>query len=81
MTGITWGLATVTMPPAKMNKEIQLLYFNILGFLGVNRHIAKEWRMLPEKYHGLGLPNFALSALAAKMHVLQCHFVFEDALS
>ena len=36
--------------------------------------------MLPKKYHGLGLPNFALSALGPTIHVLQCHFSFEDAL-
>ena len=80
MPEITWGLATVTMAPDKMNEEIQLLYFNTLGLLGVNRHIMKEWILLPKKYHGLGLPNFALLALVANIHVLQCHIAFKDEL-
>ena len=80
MPGLTWGLATVTMSPEAINKEMQSFYFAILGILGVNRNIAKEWRMLPEKYHGLGLPNFAILSLSGKIHILHEHFGFKNAL-
>ena len=78
--GMVWGLETVMMPPPKMTDLMQKLYFRLLLKLDVNRHIAKEWRMLPERFHGLGLPNFVALSFAAKVYFLQRHFGFEDAV-
>ena len=60
MPAMVFGLETVIMLPKKMEKLMQNLYFRFLPILGVNRHITKGWRMLPERYHGLGLPNFVV---------------------
>lgn len=36
--------------------------------------------MLPERFHGLGLPNFVVLSFAAKVYFMQQHFGFEDAI-
>ena len=43
----------------------------MLPLVGVNRNIGKEWRRLPERYQGLGLPNFEVHALSKRTHFLQ----------
>ena len=43
----------------------------MLPLLGVNRNIAKEWRTLPERYQGLGLPDFEVHSFSKKFHFLQ----------
>ena len=77
---MTWGLVVVNMAPEKLDKMRQALYFKILPFLGVNPHITKEWRMLPERFHGLGLLNFVVLCLAAKIFFMQCHLGFVEAV-
>ena len=37
----------------------------------MNGNIGKEWRTLPERYQGLGLPNFEVHALSKNIHFLQ----------
>ena len=37
----------------------------------MNRNIGREWRTLPEKYQGLGLPNFEVRALSKNSYVLK----------
>ena len=58
MSGMTRGLVVANMAPEKLDKMMQALYLKILLFLGVNRHITKEWRMFPGLFQGLGLPSF-----------------------
>ena len=36
--------------------------------------------MLPERFHGLGLPNFVVLCLAAKILFMQYHLGFEEAV-
>ena len=74
---MTWGLATITMTHKKMEKLMQSLYYRVIPLLGINRNIAKGWRMLPERFHGLGLPNFVINFLTEKLHVMYYHFGFE----
>ena len=79
--GMTWGLVAAIMSPSKLDDLMQSLYYKILPFLGVNRNITKFWRTLPERFQGLGLPNFAVVAFACKVHFLQCNWGFKDAAS
>ena len=37
----------------------------------MNGNIGKEWRILPERYQVLGLPNFEVRDLSKKIHFLQ----------
>ena len=61
------------MTPGKMDKLMQSLNFQILPYLGIHRHINKKWRMLPERYQRLGLPNFVVWSLAVKISFVQRH--------
>ena len=81
LPGISWGLLSVVMSPAKLERELQDLYFRILPLLGVNRHIELDWRMLGERFGGLGLPNFVVLAFACKVYFLQSNWGFENAVS
>ncbi len=76
---MSWGLVAVVLPPKKLEEMMQSLYFCVLLCLGVNKCITKEWRMLPERYVGLGLPNFVVIALAKKIFFLQCSWGALDA--
>ena len=77
--GMMWGLETVIISPNRLEKMIQSLYFQCLPLLGVNRHITKEWRMLPERYHGLGMPNYVVNCLSAKIFFMWRHWGFGGA--
>jgi len=76
---MSWGLVAVVMSPKKLEEMMQSLYYRVLPCLGINRCITKEWRMLPERYVGLGLPNFVVITLAKKFFFLQCTWEALDA--
>jgi hypothetical protein len=46
--GMTWGIATVVMPPQKLLAQIQWVYFRCLPSLNVNCHIELPWRLILE---------------------------------
>ncbi len=52
------------------------MYFKCLPLLGIQSYIELPWRTLP-----IGLPNFALHALTAKLQLIQCNCGFIDATS
>jgi hypothetical protein len=69
--GMMWGIATVIKYPLKLLEQFQRVYFRCLPSLNVNRHINLPWQLIPERYQGLGLPNYALISLASKLSVIQ----------
>jgi len=71
LPGINWGLVVVVLSPKALQEEYQKLYYKMLPLLGVNRNISKEWRTLPERYQGLGLPDFEVQSFLKKFHFLQ----------
>ena len=83
---MSWRLDTICMPPKKFDAKIQRVYAWALPYLGVNRNIKREWRTLPETYHGLGMPNMPLLSLSEKISLLLGNWGFlgqahSDALS
>jgi hypothetical protein len=70
---MTWGIATVVLSPQKLLKHFQWVYFLCLPHLNVNSHIELPWRLIPERYQGLGMANFALISLALKLSSFQCN--------
>ena len=76
--GMTWGLTTVVMPPQKLLAQFQRVYFKCLPSLNVNCHIKLPWRVIPEWYQGLGLPNFALVSLSSKLSFIQRTWGFTE---
>ncbi len=69
--GMMWGIATVVMSPLKLLEQFQRVYFRCLPSLNVNQHINLPWWLIPERYQGLGLPNFTLISLASKLFLIQ----------
>jgi hypothetical protein len=69
--GMTWGIATVVMPPQKLLAQIQWVYFRCLPSLNVNCHIELPWHLIPERCQGLSMANFALVSLSSKLTFLQ----------
>ena len=81
LPGINWGLVAVVLSPKILQEEYQRLYFKMLPLLGVNRNIYKELRTLPERYQGLGLPDFEVQSFSKKFHFLQRKWGGKDATS
>ncbi len=73
---MVWGLATVILSPPKLLVQFQRVYFKCLPLLNVNCHIVLPWRLIPERYQGLGMANYALVSLASKLSFLQCNWGF-----
>ena len=78
---MSWGLVAVVLEPSKLENRFQSFYYRALPLFNVNRNIKKEWRMLPPRFQGLGLPNWNVKALGAKMHFLQCTWGLNGAAS
>jgi hypothetical protein len=77
----TTPIATVVLSPQEIYLATKPVYFKCLPFLGVQRHIELLWRMLPECYQGIGLPNFSLISLSTKLQLIQGIWGFQDAAS
>ena len=60
-------------------KLLHRVYYKALPLLGIRRSIKREYRLLPEQFQGLGLPDFAVLAFACKIFFLQCHWGFDGA--
>jgi hypothetical protein len=74
---ILWGLVTVCMQPATLDKKFQRVYAKALPVHGINCKMKREWRTLPEMYPGLALPNFPLVALAERVSFLVGNWGFQ----
>ena len=73
-----WGITTVVMSPLKLLEQFQRVYFRCLPLLNVNCHINLPWHLIPERYQGLGMANYALVSLASKLAFLQCNWRFDS---
>jgi hypothetical protein len=65
--GMMWDLATVVLSPHNFLEQFQRVYFKCLLLLNVNCHIYLPRRLIPERYQGLGMANYALVSLASKL--------------
>jgi hypothetical protein len=79
--GMLWGITTVVLSSQELYQATRIVFFWCLPLLGVQQHIELPWRTLPEMYQGIGLPNFALISLAAKLQCIQCNWGFNKASS
>ncbi len=79
--GMLWGIATVVLSQHKLYKATWPVFFWCLPLVGVQQRIKLPWQTLPEMHQGIGLPNFALISLAAKLQYIQCNWGFNEASS
>ena len=69
-----YGLLVLMNSPTEVDDAFGSWYYTLLPALGVNRNIAREWRTLPKRYQGLGLPQMSLEKLALSLQYLQRHW-------
>ena len=79
-----WGLTTVMLSPRELfhaTKQVYLNAFPSRGWAGWGSNVIIElpWWTLPSAYHGhgIGLPDFGLLSLAAKLQLIQCIWGFK----
>ena len=65
--------------PDKLDAHLSRVWYKVFSLLGVRRNITLLWRTLPERFQGLGMPNFIVVAFASKVFFLQCHWGFSGA--
>jgi hypothetical protein len=75
--GMMGGIVSVVMSPHRLLKQFQQVYFRCLPLLNVNCHIELPCRLIPKRYQGLGMANYALVSLALKLSYLQFNWGFE----
>jgi hypothetical protein len=78
--GMLWGIAMVVQSQHELYQATQPVFFQCLPLIGVQKHIKLPWQTLPEMYQGIGLPNFTLILLVAKLQYIQCNWGFNKAL-
>lgn len=74
LPAVRYGLICVMVERRYIDKHLPRWYYNCLPNLGINRHIALQWRTLPRQFQGLGLPVFSLEKLADCLRLLQRHW-------
>jgi hypothetical protein len=71
---IFYGLVALMVTPKKLEITLHKIYYQCLPFLGVNRHITRDWRMISKRYQGLGMPNPNVILLSRKLVLLLRHW-------
>ena len=71
---LIYGAVALTHDPDKLEAAFQSVWYSLLPLLKVNRHITKEFCMLPLWFQGLALPNPNIDALSLKIHLIREHW-------
>ena len=67
----SYGIVPLMAGPDLVEQGFMGGYYKCLSTLGVNKNTAKGWRMLPEEFFGLGMPNMSLRKLGDSIQFLQ----------
>ena len=68
---LIYGAVALTQDPDKLKVAFQLVWYSLLPSLKVNRHIFKEFCMLPLRFQGLALPNLNIDVISSKIHMIR----------
>ena len=80
LPAVRYGLITLMASKQDIDNHLPKWYFKCLPHLGVHRSITLQWRTLPRRFQGLGLPVFSLEKLADCLRLLQQHWGTEGTL-
>jgi hypothetical protein len=72
--GIRYGLATLAIPLTAARRVLLQENFHSLLFLGVNRNIKREWRMIHCAFGGIGLFSFAIEHTTSMVNMFIQHY-------
>ena len=73
-SSVKYGLGTLSAPLADLGELTVNFAFNILPYLGVNRHIRAEWRYLHNTFGGVGLLSLATEATICRVNLFLQHW-------
>jgi hypothetical protein len=65
------GAVATTHSPKKLEETFKSIRYTLLSSLKGNRHIMKEFQMLPTMFQGLALPNPKIDGLSRKIRIIQ----------
>ena len=63
-------MGTFQFTQEELTNILQPTLFKLLPFIGVNRHITKEWRTLPVEFLGLGFPDLTVEQPIQQLNTL-----------
>lgn len=77
---LRWGLGTFQFRQHDLVQLLRNIYFQLLPYLGFNRHITLPWRTLPVSFYGIGLPDLSCEQTAFQINACLRHLGSETPL-
>ena len=71
---LKYGLSTLATPLAVTIDTLRKYEFELLSYLGVNKHVRTEWRSIPRELGGVGLWNFTVEQCISWLEALLQHY-------
>ena len=71
---LKYGLSTLATPLAITTDTLRKYEFELLSYLGVNKHVRTEWRSIPRELGGVGLWNFTVEQCISWLEALLQHY-------
>ena len=72
--GLRYGLGTLSNSYSAADACLIKFDYALLPYIGVNRHIKKEWRTLHSAYGGVGLLSLPIEQLICRSNLLLQHY-------
>ena len=79
--GLKYGLSTLATPLSVTTDILRKYEFEILSYLGVNKHVRIEWRTIPRELGGVGLWNFTVKQCISWLEALLQHYSMGNTLA
>jgi hypothetical protein len=78
---VCYAIATLATLLSATISLLHSLEFEILGSMGVNRHVKMEWRTLAREFGGIGLYSLTIEQFISWLEVILQHYCMGSTLS
>jgi hypothetical protein len=78
---VHYGIDTLATPLLATTSLLHSLEFEILGSVGVNRHVKMEWRTLAREFTGISLYSLTIEQFIIWLEVILQHYHTGSTLS
>ena len=72
--GLKYGLSTLATQTTVTQDLLRKWEFELLSYLGVNKHVRTEWRSIPRELGGIGLWNFTREQCKSWLEAFLQHY-------
>jgi hypothetical protein len=76
-----YGLSTLATETTSTQDILRKWEFELLSYLGVNKHVRTEWRTIPRELGGVGLWNFTAEQCKSWLEALLQHYGRETTIA